>query len=50
MAGDALDLAGLAPAFNRDNPQRSVAAGAFANVALITALDIFCAEALSKRR
>ena len=50
VAGDALDLASLAPALDRDNPERSVAAGAFANVALITALDIFCAAALSKRK
>ncbi|HEV7417379.1 MAG TPA: catalase family protein [Tianweitania sediminis] len=50
VAGDALDLASLAPALERDNPQRPIAAGAFANVALISALDIFCAAALSKRR
>lgn len=50
VAGDALDLASLAPALERSNPQRAVAAGAVANVALITALDIFCAAALSRRR
>jgi len=49
VAGDALDLGTLAPALSSDNPQRTMAATAFGNVALITALDIFCAAALTKR-
>jgi hypothetical protein len=49
VAGDALDLASLGPALEPENPQRGVAAAAFGNVALITALDIFCAAALSRR-
>lgn len=50
VAGDALDLASLSPALSRNNPQRGWAASAFANVALITALDIVCAVGLTRRR
>ncbi|WP_235919324.1 hypothetical protein [Aureimonas psammosilenae] len=50
VAGDALDLASLAPTLRRSNPHRAVAAGAFANVVAITVLDIACALALSRRR
>ena len=50
VAGDALDLASLAPALERGNPQRHVAATAVANVALVTALDVFCAIASGRRR
>ena len=50
VAGDVLDLASLAPALEHRNPQRHVAATAVANVALITALDIFCAIATGRRR
>jgi hypothetical protein len=50
VAGDMLDLASLVPALDHENPKRTIAAGAFANVALITALDIFCAAALTNRR
>lgn len=46
VAGDALDLASLAPALARDNPQRDKAAMAFGNVAMVTALDVACAWAL----
>ena len=49
VAGDVLDLASLAPALGPDNPRRHVAAGAVANVALITALDIVCAMASGRR-
>lgn len=50
VAGDALDLASLSPALGRHNPQRRRATSAFANVALVTALDIVCAVGLSRRR
>ncbi|WP_102958241.1 hypothetical protein [Mangrovicella endophytica] len=50
VAGDALDLASLIPGLERDNPRRGAAAAAFANVLAITALDIACALALSRRR
>ncbi|GGE09234.1 hypothetical protein GCM10011390_30420 [Aureimonas endophytica] len=50
VAGDALDLASLAPALRPANPQRPYAIGAFANVAAIAALDLVCALALSRRR
>ena len=49
VAGDALDLGALAPTLDERNPHRTMAATAFANVALITALDIFCAAALTRR-
>ncbi|MEX6506760.1 hypothetical protein [Jiella sp. M17.18] len=49
VAGDALDLGALAPTMTETNPKRGMAATAFANVALITALDIFCAAALTRR-
>lgn len=49
VAGDALDLGALAPTLNERNPHRAMAASAFANVAVITALDIFCAAALTSR-
>jgi hypothetical protein len=51
VAGDALDLAALAPAAAEpSNPRRAFAIGAFANVAAIAALDVVCALALSRRR
>ena len=49
VGGDLLDLASLAPALDRGNPQRHMAATAAANVALITALDVFCAVASGRR-
>ncbi len=49
VAGDLLDLATLAPTLARDNPQRGYAMAAFRNVAAVTALDVFCALALSAR-
>lgn len=50
VAGDVLDLASLAPALDRRNPQRHIAATAAANVAAITAIDLFCAWASGRRR
>jgi hypothetical protein len=47
VAGDVLDLATLAPTLSRDNPRRAYAIAAFGNVAAVTALDLFCALALS---
>ena len=49
VAGDLLDLASLAPALSRDNPQREKAAMAFGNVALVTALDVACGLMLGTR-
>jgi hypothetical protein len=43
VAGDALDLATLAPGLRESNRQRMVAASAAAAVAAITLLDIYCA-------
>jgi hypothetical protein len=49
VAGDALDLATLAPGLSGDNPKRgnvAIAMGAVAGVAL---LDVLCASELSRR-
>jgi hypothetical protein len=49
VAGDALDLATLAPGLDDDNPRRgnvAIAIGAVAGVAL---LDVLCARQLSRR-
>lgn len=46
VAGDAMDLAMLAPQLTQGNPQRAVAAAAFAAVAGVTAVDVGCARAL----
>ncbi|MGE5538285.1 MAG: hypothetical protein ACM30I_06690 [Gemmatimonas sp.] len=48
ILGDALDLVALARVMGRSNPRRNTAATAFAAVALVTALDLYCAQALSK--
>jgi len=48
IAGDALDLATLAPALSRRNPQRTAACVAFGAVAAVTALDIVCASQLQR--
>jgi len=48
VAGDALDVATLVPALDRDNPQRGNVALALAAVAGATALDIYCGQALSR--
>lgn len=49
VAGDALDLATLAPALDTDNPQRHNVMLAVAAVAGVTLLDVVCASALSSR-
>jgi hypothetical protein len=49
VAGDALDLATLAPALDEENPQRHNVMLAVAAVAGVTLLDIVCASALSSR-
>jgi hypothetical protein len=50
VGGDALDLGTLAMGLGRSNPERGNVALAFATVAGVTALDVFCAQALSARR
>ena len=47
VAGDALDLATLGSALRKMNPHRGKAAFATANVAAVTALDIYCAQQLT---
>ena len=47
VAGDALDLATLATRLDDDNPQRQNVIAALAAVAGVTALDIYCGQALS---
>ncbi|MFC7051987.1 hypothetical protein ACFQI3_04710 [Hansschlegelia quercus] len=49
VAGDAMDLAALAPALSRSNPKRRVAMAAVAVVTAVTFIDVLCAQALSKR-
>lgn len=49
VAGDAMDLATLAPALSRSNPKRNVALAAFAVVAGVTLIDVLCAKALDDR-
>jgi hypothetical protein len=49
VAGDAKDLAVLAPALSRDNPKRKAAAVAFAVVVGVTIIDALCARALDER-
>lgn len=50
VAGDALDLAALGAGFTEDNPKKGNLAAAFAMVAGITALDIWCARRLGSGR
>jgi hypothetical protein len=50
VAGDALDLATLAPALDDDNPRAGNVGLAMAAVAGATALDVICARALSSER
>jgi len=47
VAGDALDLATLAPFLSGDNPERANVGLALAAVAGVTALDLLCAMRLS---
>ena len=49
VAGDALDLGTLAVAY-RTSPKRTTIAIAMANVALVAALDVMCAQQLSAIR
>jgi hypothetical protein len=48
VAGDALDAATLAPGMHPDNPRRGNVAAALATVAGATAIDAYCAQALSR--
>lgn len=50
VAGDALDLAALGSGFTQDHPKKTNLAAAFAVVAVITALDIWCARRLGSGR
>jgi hypothetical protein len=50
VAGDVLDLATLASAYTEDNPGRDNVAAAFASVAGITWLDLWCARRLHSAR
>jgi hypothetical protein len=47
VCGDALDTGTLAAHLNDDNPEEENVAMALANVAAVTALDIYCAHRLS---
>jgi hypothetical protein len=47
VLGDALDIGTLAAHCNDDNDEEGNVAMAFANVAVVTALDIYCALRLS---
>ena len=48
VAGDALDLATLATGLEGDNPQQGTLGIAIAAVAGVTALDVYCAQQLSR--
>ncbi|MGO4387419.1 cyclase dehydrase [Microvirga sp. 2YAF29] len=48
VAGDGLDLATLATALEGDNPKKSNVGIAMAAVAGVTALDVYCAQTLSR--
>ena len=48
VAGDGLDLATLATALEGDNPQKGNVGIAMAAVAGMTALDVYCAQTLSR--
>lgn len=48
IAGDAADLAALAPGLSRSNPRRAAVSSAFGAVAAVTALDILCAARLQQ--
>jgi hypothetical protein len=49
VGGDTLDLATLASGLEQDNPQKPNVAVAFAAVLAVTAIDVACATALSRR-
>ncbi|GLK78628.1 hypothetical protein [Methylopila turkensis] len=46
VAGDAMDVAALAPALSRDNPKRAAAFAALGVIAAVTVIDVLCAKAL----
>jgi len=48
VAGDALDIATLVPGLDEDNPKRGNVGIALAAVAGVTALDVYCGQALSR--
>jgi hypothetical protein len=48
VAGDALDLAVLATALRRENPERGKAVFATTNVAAVTALDVLCGVQMTR--
>jgi hypothetical protein len=48
VAGDALDIATLMTGLDEDNPKRGNVGIALAAVAGVTALDVYCAQALSR--
>ena len=50
VAGDALDLATLAPGLRADNPRQRNVIVAVAAVAGVTMLDVICAQRLSRQR
>lgn len=47
VLGDALDLGTLAAHLNEENPEEAHVGMAFGNVAMVTAIDIYCAHKLS---
>jgi hypothetical protein len=48
VGGDALDIATLAVGLDQENPKRGNVALALASVAGVTALDVYCAQTLSR--
>lgn len=50
VAGDALDLATLAPALHESNPKRGAVAVAIGAVAAVTLLDLLCARELRQEQ
>jgi hypothetical protein len=48
VAGDALDLATLATGLEGDNPKQGNLALAIGSVAMVTALDVYCGQQLSR--
>jgi hypothetical protein len=48
VAGDALDIGTLIKAYRQDNPRKDNVALALVNVAAVTALDVYCAQRLSR--
>jgi len=48
VAGDALDIGTLVTHMNDDNPEEANVAMALGNVVAVTAVDIYCAQRLSR--